>query len=272
MSVDAPVASTPGEDRFAVARELTPELLRGLSEHFGPLLPHFALETLRSGGEVRVRPGPHGTARALYLFHPVDGEASVFTPEAELAEEYRVLRPGVGLYSDFRLVPNSLELYVYDGTTEGAGEQHRYSHPVRLANRTDHPSVASVLRTVNGTVDERWIGTAEPGVEDCLVVDGPRDIAGVGWATRVGAFGRLHSLAVRPECRRAGIGTDLFWARMEWLRRSGVRSVVTEIAVDNAGSRAIAEAGGLRTVGRIYRAGPTGRSTGSALRSGAPRS
>ena len=180
--------------------------------------------------------------------------------------------PGVGLYSDFRLVPNSLELMIYEGTPQGDGETHRYSHPVRLANRTDHASVASVLRGVNGTVDERWISTAEPGVEDCLVVDGPREIAGVGWATRVGAFGRLHSLAVRPEFRRAGIGTDLFWARWEWLRRSGVRSVVTEIAEDNAGSRAIAEAGGLRTSGRIYRAGPIGRLTGSALRSGAPRS
>ena len=245
-----------GEDRLAQPSDLTPDALRGLSDFFEPLLPHFARETLRSGGEVRVRPGGDGSVRALYLFHPVEREASVFTRDPSIAEEFRQHRPGVALYSDFRLVADGFALRVYSGRLEEVDPGHRFSHPVRLAAPSEAAEIAALLRNVDGPVDERWIATATPGVEDCLAVDGPGELAGLGWVTRVEAQGRLHSLAVRPRYRRAGIGTDLFFARIEWLRRSGARSVVTEIAEENAGSRAIAEAGGLRAIGRIYRTTP----------------
>jgi GNAT superfamily N-acetyltransferase len=236
--------------------ELDPVALRGLSEHFDALLPHFGREALRCGGEVRVSLASDGSARALYLFHPVEKEASVFTHDAGLAESYRQLRPESAIYSDFPLGLHAVVLLVYSGTLGPAGAAHRYTHPARLAVPSDRGEIAAVLRSVDGPVDEQWIATAPVGVEDCLVVEGHGELAGVGWATRVGTLGRLHSLAVRPRYRRTRIGTDLFYARCDWLRRNGATAIVTEIAEENVGSRSIAESGGLHPVGRIYRSPP----------------
>lgn len=256
-----PAERGPGKDPSEVGRSIGPaelERLRlaGLSDSFDPWLSRFARDAWRCGGEVRVVADAAGPVRALYLFHPFEGEASVFTREAALAESLRRLRPGTALYSDFRLGAPSVEFIVYAGPTGSVPGRHRFRHPVRLASAGDRSGVAAVLRQVDGSVDEGWIATASAGSEDCLVVDGSGELAGVGWASRTGGHGRLHSLAVRPAYRRAGIGTDLFFARCAWLRTNGARWLITEIATANAASRAIAEAGALRPVGHLYRSSP----------------
>ncbi|MGA8303636.1 MAG: GNAT family N-acetyltransferase [Thermoplasmata archaeon] len=222
-----------------------------LSDYFNPFIGHFMKEALRCEGEVQVSLSG-SEVDGVFVYHEVDKEASIFTRDRALAETFFALRDHVGVYSEFEIGPRP-EIYDIHAAEHPAWNgTHRFRHSVRVAKASDHDAIVGLMNDVYGRVDERWLRSFPRAEEACFVVDGAGGIAGVAWAAVVNGHGRLHSLSVGPRYRRMGVGTDLWYARMWWTRRAGAGAVLTEIADQNLPSRAIAEAGGMRRIGRIF--------------------
>jgi GNAT superfamily N-acetyltransferase len=226
--------------------------LPDLSEHFQPFLHHFMRESLRCGGEVQVSTTA-GEPDGIFLYHDVEREASIFTRDRAVAEAFHRLRDHVSVFSEVEVAARSDVFLVYAADLGERTTGHRFSHSVRAAVRRDRPAVLALLRGVYDQVDERWLESAPYQYEACFVVDGAGELAGAGWVTVVNGHGRLHSLTVGPRYRRSGVGWDLFWARLQWCQHAGATHVISEISEHNVASRAIAEAGGMRAIGKMYR-------------------
>lgn len=223
-----------------------------LSQFFNPFLVHFMREMLRVGGDVTLSSdGPN--VNGVLLRSAVEQEASIFARDADVAATLFRRVEHAAVFSEFRLDPTSEVYLVYAAELQTWDGSHRYAHPVRAAEPSDRPAILGLMREVYGRFDERWLDVYPCEQEVCFVVDGAEGIAGAAWAAVVNGHGQLHSLSVRPRYRRTGVASDLWHVRMEWARRAGAGSVLCEIAEQNLASRAIAEAGGMRPVGLIYR-------------------
>ncbi|MFZ0830109.1 MAG: GNAT family N-acetyltransferase [Thermoplasmata archaeon] len=235
-----------------------------LSDFFNPFLSHFVRAALHGGGEVWVsRSGP--SLDGLLLYNEVERVGSIFTRNPSVAQVLFGLKEHVALFSDFPLAARTEVFQVFRTDQPGDVPAPRFAHPVRLARARDQPAILQLMKEMYGRIDANWLPVLPSEEEKCVVVEISDQIVGVGWVTVVNAQGRLHSLSVRPHYRRMGIGTDLWHARMLWAHRAGARQVLSEIGEQNVASRAIATAGGMQTVGRLflsYRPGaaPTPRS------------
>jgi ribosomal protein S18 acetylase RimI-like enzyme len=95
------------------------------------------------------------------------------------------------------------------------------------------------------TPDERWVldpaghETERPRVRTAF---GLLPGAGTIRAAVVGDHLHLSRLTVRPEARRAGIGTALTAAAAAWGREQGARWAVLQVALHNTAARAFYDA------------------------------
>ena len=88
--------------------------------------------------------------------------------------------------------------------------------------------------------------------ERCFFVRLGKEIAGLGWLSIVNDIGRLHSLHVKAQFRRIGIGEDILFARLLWLRSKRARSAFSEISRGNSPSSRIAGKGRMKPSGTIF--------------------
>lgn len=241
-----------------------------LSEWFDPFLGQFMRDALRTGGEVEVVEAA-GRIGGVYLYSPVEGVASIFTRLGVVARRYVPGRQAGGIYADRRWAPGgeTIEVMAIDLTEWRPRGAIR--NPIHLATAAELAEVAAVMRELTGTVDQRWFATLPRAEELCFVCEVDGRIAGMSWATVVGAHARGHSFMVHPRYRGLGIGTDLLQARTLWLRQRGVRQIVSEIYAGNAASRTAAERSGMAVVGRMYHYRPAGARGPDRVRSAAPR-
>jgi ribosomal-protein-alanine N-acetyltransferase len=222
-----------------------------LSDWFNPFLRGFMRETLRTNGEVWLST-PNGRVDGIFLYGPADRAGSIFTRSRSLAETFLGLRRNLGIFSELDLGPGGEIFHLYAADLRRWSPGHRFRFPIRIAGSADLPAVAALVREVYGRSDEGWFRTLPSGTDRCFVAEVRDRIVGVGWASTAADQGRLHTLAVHPRYRRLGIGTDLAFARLLWLRAAGSARALSEIADSNAPSRAIAERLGMVPVGRLF--------------------
>jgi len=221
-----------------------------LSGPFDPFLGRFARMATEVGGRVLVARDA-GRAVALLLTDPEDRTASLFTRSPDAARALWAETSGWATFAEVALPLPREEFIVYAARLDAA-PQHRFRHRVRLLDPGDTEAVAELLHEVYGGAHLRWLGIARGAGEVGFVTEVEGRLVGVAWVLVVGGHARLHGLTVRPGFRRLGLGTDLLSARLLFAAREGARQVVSEIAVGNAPSRAIAERAGMRDAGRIY--------------------
>jgi GNAT superfamily N-acetyltransferase len=222
-----------------------------LSPWFNPFLSHFARETERCGGEVRVLRA-EGAVAGLVISDPVERVATVFTRSRSIAETAVRGRGPYGMYSDFSFVPSAEPFAIFSAALDVSGPAHRFRHLIRPFSKDDAPAVMDLMLEVYGAVNQRWFEGLPTAEEAGFVVEVDSRLAGAAWISRVGADARLHSLTVRAPFRRMGLGTDLLFARLFWARKAGARAVLSEISEENVGSQAVAVRGGMQRVGQIY--------------------
>ncbi|MGA7861449.1 MAG: GNAT family N-acetyltransferase [Thermoplasmata archaeon] len=236
-----------------------------LSDFFNPFLHHFVREALRGGGEVWV--SREGSAvSGLLIYNVVERVGSIFTRDTRVAETLFGVKDHAALFSEFPLGVKPETYHICAADLAGEMGRHHFAHPVRMAREPEQPAILRMLHEMYGRIDTSWLQACSPEDDKCFVVEVAGEIAGVGWVSVVGSYGRLHSLSVRPHCRRIGIGSDLWHARMLWARRAGARKVISEISEHNIASLAIATAGGMQRTGRMFLShgpggGPTPAST-----------
>ena len=230
---------------------LPPDRCPLLSGYFAAFLPHFAAETVSSGGTVLAVPGPNGID-GLFLRRETERIGSIFarTPDAAL-RLYRTRGP-MAVYSEHRLDPGAETYPVLATDLVDRAPPHRFRHTVREAGAGDAADVGRVLADVYGGADTAWLAASWSAPEHCLFAELDGRPVGVAWVTVVGALARFHSLSVVPRYRGLGIGTDLWHARALRARTAGAARAITEIAESNGASTAISTAGGMRRIGQVF--------------------
>jgi len=249
-----PIAEAPRGAASRRTRTLEPDTIEvvlsgaDLSEWFNPFLVRFAQETIGAGGQASVAE-EEGRAVGLVLSHPAERFASVFTRSPEIAG---ALVPDAGSASWFAEVdlPRPREAFDILACDLDRIPPHRFRHPVRQLDDTSR--VGAFVEHAYGGAPLDWLRAARAAGERCLGVELDGTLCGVSWVLVAGGAARLHSLTVRADVRRLGIGTDLVFARLEYARALRAGTAFSEISEHNSASRTIAERAGMRRVGRWY--------------------
>lgn len=130
---------------------------------------------------------------------------------------------------------------------------------VRLCERSDGPSVLALwgaARSGHATIAdraedlERLLGDSPAAL---LVAERRGEIVGALIAAWDGWRGNMYRLAVREDCRRAGLGTALIEAGEAYLRERGARRVTALVAFEDEPAGAFWDSAGYpldRQIGR----------------------
>ncbi|HZY71322.1 MAG TPA: FAD-dependent oxidoreductase [Thermoplasmata archaeon] len=270
-----PAADGQDEDGVAYRRlhslaEIARLRFTPLSEWFDPFLPYFARDAVRTGGGVEVGES-EGKVRGVLLSGSAEGVASGFTRVRRIAERFLegVDVGGIYLEEPWRAGGATVEIYAADLRDYTPAEPLR--NKIRIARGEDLPAIRALMRAELGAGVDAWIGSLPRPEETGFLCEIDGRAAGVSWLSRAGAFARGHSFVVHPRFRGLGIGSDLLTARMLWLKRTGGRSVVSEIYDGNAASRTAAERAGMALVGKMYHFPGPAPHAGVGTRSGERR-
>lgn len=237
--------------RITELPELESLQIEGIS-FFDPFLKQFALETMLSGGEVHVAQFGDGNIGGMLLYDDIEKAGSIFTRSGETLEALFKLKEKMVFFSELQLELRKEDYLIYTIDMTGYSFSHRFNHEVSVAGEDDLAEILGLMTSSYSRINTRWIKIAIAAGEKCFIVRTHHGIEGVAWLSVVGGKGRLHSLVVSPQFRKQGVGTDLLFARLLWLRTIGGRFAFSEIAESNRHSRAIALSGGMRESGVMY--------------------
>lgn len=227
------------------------ELRKGLS-FFDPYLEYFVRQTLRVGGEARVAKGPDGAVSGLFIYDRVEKTGTVFTKSRSDFGHFYALRPFNTLFAELNTEHESDPFDIFTISLQNHILDHRFRHEVATAQQYNMPEIERFMISANPGINRQWVRVAFEDGEMCFVVRLDGEIAGAGWVSATNRVGRLHSLFVRPQFRGIGIGEDILFARLFWLRSRGALSAFSEISCGNVPSSRVAVKGGMVASGRIF--------------------
>ncbi len=129
---------------------------------------------------------------------------------------------------------------------------HTFSHAISVAHIEQVEELRQFMLSTHPGTNPRWIDVALRNGDKCVTVRLGDEIAGVGWLSLVNGIGRLHSLFVKPRFRKIGVGLDILFARLLWLKSKHARIALSEISVNNLQSSGISVRGGMKVSGQVY--------------------
>jgi len=129
------------------------------------------------------------------------------------------------------------EIYdIYTINLEISSVAHRFSHEISIAEESHLDEVERFMVSTQPGMNRRWVNVALKNGDKCFLVKLGPEIVALGWLSLVNNVGRLHSLYVKPQFRRIGIGEDILNARLLWLKSKHASWAFTEIARSNIAS------------------------------------
>ena len=221
----------------------------GLS-FFDPYLQYYLKETLEIGGEAFASRTSDGTISGLFLYDGTEKAGTIYTRSREVFDCFYKLKPFNFLFAE---MSTDLENEIYDiYTTNLDNLDHRFSHEISVAQNSQTAELEQFMSSTHQGINKKWVGVALRNGDRCFTVRLGNEIAGLGWLSIVNGIGRLHSLYVKPQFRRLGMGEDILFARLFWLKSKHVRRAFSEISRYNSPSSRIAEKGGMQVSGQIF--------------------
>jgi len=220
--------------------------------YFQSYLEYWIKETLEIGGEAYVSETADGEASGLFLYDDYEKAGSIFTRSREVFDYFYKLKPFKSIYAELQ-TEHPKEVYdIYTMDLENNSLDHTFSHPVSVAGIEQIEEIQQFMLSTHPGTNPRWIDVALRNGDRCVTVQLGDEIAGAGWLSLVNAVGRLHSLFVRPRFRRIGVGLDVLFARLLWLKSKHARMALSEISVNNLESSRISTRGGMKVSGQVY--------------------
>lgn len=218
---------------------------------FDPFLMHEAREALEAGGEVHVSEGPGGVKNGLFIYDNYEATGTIFTKSMEVFDRFYQMKPSSYIFSELEAAEIPRENWnVWQLDVDKASADRRFKHQVSIAN--DAREIAEFMAMTQPETNTRWVKVALRNGDKCFVVRISDRIVGMAWMAIAGGMARSHSLYVEPRFRRMGITSDIFQARLIYLKSRHVHALVNEIAENNAASSSHAKKIGERVVGRIF--------------------
>jgi GNAT superfamily N-acetyltransferase len=148
-----------------------------------------------------------------------------------------------------------LESEVYDIYTidlENHDVIHRFSNEISMADEGQIGEIERFMVLAYPGMNRRWVRVALKNGDKCFTVRLGSEIAGLGWVSFVKKIGRIHSLFVKPQFRRLGIGEDILYARLLWLKSKHARSAFSEISSCNSPSVRIELKAQMEVCGQVF--------------------
>ena len=219
---------------------------------FQPYLEYWIKETLEIGGEAHVSESATGNGSGLFLYDDYEKAGSIFTLSREVFDYFYRLKPFKSIYAELH-TEHPKEIYdIHTTDLENNSLDHKFSHAVSVADREQIEEIRQFMLSTHPGTNPRWIDVALRNGDTCVIVRLGDEIAGVGWLSLVNGIGRLHSLFVKPRFRKMGIGLDILFARLLWLRSKQARMAFSEISVNSFQSSKTALKGGMKVSGQVY--------------------
>ena len=220
--------------------------------YFQPYLEYWIKETLEIGGEAYVSETADGEGSGLFLYDDYEKAGSIFTRSREVFDYFYKLKPFKSIYAELQ-TEHPKEVYdIHTIDLENSSLEHTFSHAVSVADMEQIKEIQQFMLSTHPGTNPRWLDVALRNGDRCVTVRFGDEIAGVGWLSLVNGIGRLHSLFVRPRFRRIGVGLDILFARLLWLKSKSARLALSEISVNNLESSRISTRGGMKVSGQVY--------------------
>jgi len=219
---------------------------------FEPYLQYFVRETLGAGGEAYVSRTSEGTISGIFVYDGSEKTGTIYTRSRRVFDYFYELRPFDFLFAEMKTEHES-EIYdIYKVDLANLAVIHRFSHEISIAEEGDIDEIGQFMASTHPGINRRWVNVALKEGERCFFVRLGKEIAGLGWLSIVNNIGRLHSLHVKAQFRRIGIGEDILFARLLWLKSKRARSAFSEISHDNSPSSRIAMKGRMKPSETIF--------------------
>jgi len=200
---------------------------------FEPYLRFHVKEMLEIGGEAYVSRDFDGAISGLFIYDDFEKSGTIYTRSREVFDHFFGLKPFNFIFSELK---TEFENEIYDIYTIGVDDLdlvHRFSYEISTSNKENESEIAQFMALTHPGINKSWAKIALENGEKCFFVRLSSEIAGLGWVSLVNGIGRLHSLYVKPQFRRMGIGEDILNARLFWLKAKHAYSVFTEISRNN---------------------------------------
>ena len=223
---------------------------RGLS-FFDPYLRYFVNEVLEAGGEAHVARTSDGTVSGIFIYDGFEKTGTIYTRSREVFDYFHGLRPFSLLFAEMD-IEREREVYdIYTIDLDALGG-HRFRHEVSLAGEEHIGEIEQFMASTHPGINRRWVDVAFRNGDRCVIARLGNEIAGLGWLSLVNGIGRVHSLYVRPQFRGMGMGEDILYARLLWLKSQHARSAFSEISRHNLSSSRVAMKGHMSASGHIF--------------------
>jgi ribosomal protein S18 acetylase RimI-like enzyme len=225
---------------------------KGLS-FFDPFLEYWAKEILEIGGEVHVSRASTDAITGVFMYERHEKTGTICTKSREVFNSFYKSKPLDSIFAELS-TEHENEIYdIYAIDFENHPVAHGFSHEISVMEPEQTNEIERLLISTHQRINPNWVRVASRNGEKCFIVRLDDEIAGVGWLSFVNRIGRLHSLHVKPRYRGMGIGLDILYARLLWLKSKQARSAFSEISRSNTPSSKIALRGGMKVSGQVYR-------------------
>jgi ribosomal protein S18 acetylase RimI-like enzyme len=226
-------------------------LPNGLS-FFDPYLQYFIREILEIGGEAYVSRTPEETVSGVFIYDESEKSGTIYTRSREVFDYFYGLKPFNFLFAEMKTEFQSEIFDIYTLDLENQAVAHRFNHEISVAEKVPMDEIERFMVSAHPGMNRRWVNVALKNGDRCFIVRLNNEIAGLGWLSLVNGIGRLHSLYVKPQFRRIGIGEDIVYARLLWLKSKRARSAFSEISRQNFSCSRIATKAQMRVSGQIF--------------------
>jgi GNAT superfamily N-acetyltransferase len=219
---------------------------------FGAHLRYFVKEILETEGEAYVVRASDGAVSGLFIYDGFEKTGTIFTKSREVFDYLYCLRPFNFLFAEMK---TEQEAEIYDIYTIDLADLpigRRFKHEISVAEDKDTDEIGQFMASTHPGMNRRWVKVALKNGDRCFVARLSGEIVGLGWLSLVNGIGRIHSLYVKPQFRRMGIGEDILHARLLWLKSKHASSAYSEISRHNFSSTRVAMKLHMGVSGQIF--------------------
>jgi GNAT superfamily N-acetyltransferase len=219
---------------------------------FEPYLHYHVKEILEIGGEAFVSRTAEDTISGIFIYDVVEKGGTIYTKTREIFEYFYGLKQFNFLFSEMKTELESETYDIYTIDIEHLNLAHRFSFEISTMDKGSEGEIEQFMVLTHPGINKKWVKIALKNGDKCYIVKLRNEIAGLGWVSLVNGIGRLHSLYVKPQYRRIGMGEDILNARLLWLKSNCAHSAFTEISRHNIPSANNVMKAQMRLSGQVF--------------------
>ena len=219
---------------------------------FEPYIQYFVEEILEVGGEAYVSRTSTAAVSGIFMYDESEKLGTIYTKSKEVFDYFYASKPFNYLFAELKTELKN-EIYdIYSVSFENFAFTHRFSYEISMAEKSQIGEIERFMALTHPGINKRWVGVALKNGDRCFTVRFNGEIAGLGWVSLVNGVGRLHSLYVKPQFRRLGIGEDILNARLLWLKSKHAQSAFCEISRFNVASSGNVTKAHMKVCGQVF--------------------